>query len=149
MKADPNGVQRLEAAFEFGASVSMNFGVASGGVHVMAGIYFCYDTTNGVALSGYFRAGGNVSVLGLVSVCIELSLSLTYEAASGKALGRATLTVEIELFLFSTSVEIECERKFAGSKSDPTFAQMMSPYHDPDDPTVTIDPWEEYFAAYA
>jgi hypothetical protein len=149
MKVDPNGVQRIEAAFEFGASVSINLGVASGGVHVMAGIYFCYDTTNGVALSGYFRLGGNVSVLGLVSVSIELNLSLTYEAASGKALGRATLTVEIELFLFSTSVEIECERKFAGSKGDPTFAQLMSHYQDPDEPTHTIDPWAEYCASYA
>ena len=149
MKADPNGVQRIEAAFEFGASVSMNFGVASGGVHVMAGIYFCYDTTKGVVLSGYFRVGGNVSVLGLVSVSIELNLSLTYEDASGKALGRATLTVEIELFLFSTSVEIECERKFAGSKGDPTFAELMSSYPDPDDPSVTLHPWAEYCEAYA
>jgi len=44
IEVDAAGVQRLEAALEFGASLSMNFGVASGGVHVMAGIYFAYET---------------------------------------------------------------------------------------------------------
>jgi hypothetical protein len=149
VKADPRGMQRLEAAFEFGASVSMNFGVASGGVHVMAGVYFAYDSGKGAVLTGYFRVGGNVSVLGLVSVSIELYLSLTYESQSGKAVGRATLTVEIELFLFSASVEVACERKLAGSAGDPPFEKLLAPYADPDDPSRTIDPWATYCRAYA
>ncbi len=37
---DPHGIQILEASFEFGASISIDLGVASGGVHVMAGMYF-------------------------------------------------------------------------------------------------------------
>lgn len=149
VKADPGGMQRLEAAFEFGASVSMNFGVASGGVHVMAGVYFAFDTGKGALLTGYFRVGGNVSVLGLVSVSLELNLSLTYESESGKAVGRATLTVEIELFLFSASVEVACERKLAGSSSDPPFEKLLETYEDPDDPSRTIDPWADYCRAYA
>jgi hypothetical protein len=145
---DPDGVQMLEAALEFGASVSVDLGVASGGVHVMAGIYFKFESANGATLSGYFRMGGNVSVLGLISVCVELYLALTYEEASGKAAGRATLTVEVEVFLFSTSVQITCERKFAGSASDPTFAELMAPYEEPD-LGVMVDPWQEYCSAYA
>ena len=146
---DPDGVQMLEASLEFGASVSVDLGVASGGVHVMAGIYFKFETTNGATLSGYFRLGGNVSVLGLISMSVELYLSLTYEEASGKAAGRATLTVEIEVFLFSTSVEITCERKFAGSASDPTFRELMEPYYDPDFPGEIVNPWHDYCGAYA
>lgn len=150
LKVDPRGVQRLEAALEFGASVSMDFVVASGGVHVMAGVYLVVDAEDGAALTGYFRAGGNVSVLGIVSVSIELYLGLTYK--QGKAIGRATLTVEVELFLFSASVEISCERKLAGSSGDPPLELMLAPYPDPDDSSASprmIDPWAEYWAAYA
>ena len=157
IELDARALQRLEAALEFGASLSMDLGVASGGVHVMAGIYLAYESEKGVGLTGYLRAGGNVSVLGLVSVSIELNLSLAYEAASGKAVGRATLTVEIDIFLFSASVEISCERKFAGSASDPSFEQVMSRYRT-GEPGVGVGalevragewPWEQYCEAYA
>jgi hypothetical protein len=146
---DAGGLQRLEAAFEFGASVSMNFGVASGGVHVMGGVYFSYDSAKGATLTGYFRVGGNVSVLGILSVSLELYLALSYEFSSGKAVGRATLTVEIDIFMFSMSVDVSCERKFAGSAGDPSFAELMASYLDPDHPAITVDPWRDYCEAYA
>jgi hypothetical protein len=159
VELDARGLQRLEAALEFGASLSMNFGVASGGVHVMAGIYFAYETNKGAVLTGYFRAGGNVTALGIVSVSIELYLGLVYEAASGKALGEASLTIEIEVFLFSASVEIRCQRKFAGSASDPSFEQVMRPYEASEEGISAAPagmqlpaggwPWQEYWEAYA
>jgi hypothetical protein len=134
---DPHGVQIFEAAFEFGATVSVDFGVASGGVYVMAGIYFKIMADE-AELTGYFRMGGHVSVLGIVSVSIELYLELRYEFASGKCVGKAVLTIEVELFFFSISVQIQCERKFAGSNGDPTFAQMIEP-----------PVWTEYCDAFA
>jgi hypothetical protein len=159
IEVDARGVERLEAALEFGASLSMDFGVASGGVHVMAGIHFAYESSRGAALTGYFRVGGYVTALGIISVSIELCLSLAYEAASGKAVGVATLTIEIEVFLFSASVEIRCERKFAGSASDPSFEEVMRPYLDTEDgvgaPPAGLEvpagewPFERYWAAYA
>lgn len=121
---DPHGVQVLEAAFEFGASLSVDFGVASGGVEVMAGIYFRMEQTE-ASLTGYFRLGGHVNVLGLISASIELYLELLYEFESGKCTGRAQLTIEISVFLFSASVTISCERKFAGSNGDPSLRQML------------------------
>ena len=33
-------MKELEAAFEFGVTASLDLGVASGSVHMMAGIYF-------------------------------------------------------------------------------------------------------------
>jgi hypothetical protein len=143
---DPNGVQMLEAALEFGASAAINLGVAQGGVHVMAGVYFKIESGKGCTLTGYLRLGGNMSVLGLISASIELNLSFTYKD-KGKAYGKATISIEIDIFLFSFSVEVSCERQFAGSDSDPTFEELMAPYTDP--AGQLTDPWTEYCAAYA
>jgi hypothetical protein len=140
----PDGVKLLEAAFEFGAEVSLNFGVASGSLSVMAGIYFRmeFQPDENASLTGYFRARGEVDVLGLISASIELYLELTYEFPTGKATGRATLTIEVEVLMFSATVEITCEKKFGGAK-DPTFAQVMG---------VGLPgarPWDGYCQAFA
>jgi hypothetical protein len=127
LEATAAGVQVLEVSLEFGAYISMNFGVASGGVHAMGGVYIKLDESQGDKLSGYFRMGGEVDVLGLVSASIELCMALAYEAS--KAVGRASITVEIEIVFFSTSVSISCERKFAGSTGDPSFDDVMGPYY--------------------
>ncbi|MFA9445844.1 hypothetical protein [Egicoccus sp. AB-alg6-2] len=145
----PSEVRELEAAFEFGAAVALNFGVASGSVSVMAGIYFRVLTQGGetsAQLAGYFRARGEVDVLGLIRACIEIYLELTYETASGKAVGRASISVEVSVALLSFSVSITCEKKFAGSSGDPTFAEVMGPWAgEPDLPR----PWDEYCDAFA
>lgn len=152
---DPSGIQLLEAAFEFGASISINLGVASGGVHVMAGVYFRMEQ-DACSLSGYFRLGGSVDVLGLITASIELYLELHYEFETGKAVGRAELTIEIEVFIFSGSVTVSCERKFAGSNGDPTFRDLMglNPELALEDELAQIDshsdyPWREYAEAFA
>ncbi|MGO4503742.1 MULTISPECIES: hypothetical protein [unclassified Dyella] len=144
---DPHGVQLMEAAFEFGAAIAVDFGVASGGVHVMAGIYFRMEK-DACQLAGYFRLGGNVSVLGIISVSIELYLALSYDSGTGKAKGEATLTIAVSLFMFSVSAAIHCERSFAGSNGDPSFAALMGPEAGP----VTDDskyPWHDYVDAFA
>ncbi|WP_235531953.1 hypothetical protein [Pelomonas sp. Root1237] len=127
---DPKGVQILEAAFEFGAAISIDFGVASGGVSVMAGIYFRMEA-DAASLTGYFRLEGHVDVLGLITASLELYLELRYEFETGKAVGKATLTIEIEVFIFSGSVTISCEKKFAGSNGDPTLRQLLGLSADP------------------
>ncbi|EPX77573.1 coiled-coil domain-containing protein [Litoreibacter arenae] len=121
---DPNGVQILEASFEFGASISIDLGVASGGVSVMAGIYFRMEQ-DAVSLTGYFRLAGHVDVLGIITASLELYLELRYEFETGKCVGKAELTIEISVFIFSGSVTISCERKFAGSNGDPNLRQML------------------------
>lgn len=152
---DPSGVQLLEASFEFGASISVDFGVASGGVHVMAGVYFRMEQ-DACSLTGYFRLGGYVDVLGLISASLELYLELRYEFESGKCVGRAELTITVEVFVFSGSVTISCEKKFAGSNGDPTFRDLMGfePALPLADELALIDddtayPWREYAEAFA
>lgn len=152
---DPRGVQVLEAAFEFGASVSVDFGVASGGVHVMAGIYYRMEV-NASSLSGYFRLGGHVDVLGLITASLELYLELFYQFESGKCVGKAKLTIEVKVFVFSGSVTITCERKFAGSNGDPSLREMLGfqPELPLEQELAAIDAdtdyaWRDYVEAFA
>ncbi|WP_277369610.1 hypothetical protein [Rhodococcus rhodochrous] len=152
----PQGVRVLEAALEFGAAVELSFVVARGSISVMAGIYFrleLLDDEQTVQLTGYFRARGEVDVLGLISACIELYLELSYRAVTiggqtvAKAVGKASISVEVSVCFASFSVTITCERQFAGSRGDPTFVDMMSPYVD--SLGAEHHPWAEYCEAFA
>ncbi|TAM81019.1 MAG: hypothetical protein EPN47_14155 [Acidobacteria bacterium] len=109
----PAGIRRMAAEFEFGGSFSLNLGVASGGVYVMAG--FSYAYTNGdTELTGYLRCGGSLEVLAIITVSVEFKMGLTYLSAGNKVWGRATLTVEVKVLFFSQSVDLTVEREFAG-----------------------------------
>ena len=146
----PKEVRELEAAFEFGAAVALNFGVASGSVSVMAGVYFRLRTQAGVTdaqLTGYFRARGEVDVLGLITASIEIYLELTYETATGKAVGRASISIEVSVCMLSFSVSVSCEKKFAGSSGDPTFDEVMGVH--PLAVAGAPRPWDEYCDAFA
>ncbi len=144
LQLDTAGLKIVEAAFEFGATASVDLGVASGGVHIMAGIYFKLErkepgTDLAPTLTGYLRMGGYLSVLGLIKISLEFTLSFTYDGGRDKAYGRATLTVQVEIVFFSVSVEITVEKAFGGSSGDPTFGQLF--------PASAT--WEEYAEAFA
>lgn len=136
--AGTDGIELIEGALEFGGSFSIDLIVASGGVTVMAGIYFRYEKAAGLTLCGYFRASGSVEVLGLVSISIDFMLSICYEDSSGKVTGEASLTVKVDLKLFSKSVRLRLRRTFGGSAGDPFFADLIGP-----------GDWDEYRAAFA
>jgi hypothetical protein len=133
-----DGLEVLEASVEFGGNVSIDLGVASGGVYVMAGIYFRIKMSSPESseLTGYIRLGGSLSVLGIITVSIEFYLGLSY--GDGKAWGEARVTVTIEVFLFSGDVTVRCRRELAGSSGDPPFRELM-PH----------DRWQAYAAAFA
>ena len=144
IRLNPTGVVLLEASLEFGAVVALDFGVASGSVSAMGGIYFRLEGSAG-SLAGFFRVRGEVDVLSLISASIELYMALTYAFETGKMIGEASITVSVEVFLFSTSVSINTSRTFAGSNGDPTARDMLF-----DQNTGKIEPsWNEYWAAFA
>lgn len=143
LQIDTAGMKSLEIALEFGAAAAIDIGVASGEVHIMAGIYFGLQRKEGstkldAVLTGYLRLGGSLSVLGLIKVSVEFNLSFTYDGAKDKAYGRATLTVQVSVACFSKSVELTVERGFGGS-SDPVFDQLVTA------PSM----WSEYAGAFA
>ena len=143
IRLSPQGLEVLEMSLEFGAIVALDFGVASGSVSAMAGIYIRLEGKAG-SLTGYFRVRGEVDVLSLISACIELYMSLTYEFDTGKMIGQATISVTVKVLFFSGSVQISAERKFAGSNGDPTVAQMLD-FH----PDGSSKPWDDYCLAFA
>lgn len=132
-----DGMEVLEAAFEFGANISLNLGLASGGVHIMAGIYYRMES-KAAMLEGYLRCGGSLSVLGLITVSVEFYLSLTYITPSGKVYGQATVKVKVEVLFFSKTVSLTVERQFKGSAGDPLFHELVEP-----------SDWEQYCSAFA
>lgn len=138
---DADGVQMVEGALEFGGEFSIDLGVASGGVHILAGIYFQLTDT-ATTLSGFVDVGGEVSVLGIISISLDLNLSLsyTYHSDTGKSVitGRATLTVAIHVLFFSMSVSITMEKSFGNKPGDPRIAQV-----------ITLQDWQDYAAAFA
>jgi hypothetical protein len=144
IRLSPQGLEVLEMSLEFGAIVALDFGVASGSVSAMAGVYIRLEGDAG-SLTGYFRVRGEVDVLSLISACIELYMSLTYEFDTGKLIGRAEVSVTVKVLFFSGSVSISCERKFAGSNGDPTVAQMLD--FQPAD--GSSKPWDDYCLAFA
>ncbi|MFQ6097720.1 MAG: hypothetical protein ACE5O2_08325, partial [Armatimonadota bacterium] len=136
-----DGVEMLEASLEFGGSIAIDIGVASGGVYIMAGIYYKWeDSPSGgsAILTGYLRMGGALCILGIITLSIEFYMSLTYASEGNKVWGEAKLTVKIEILFFSKSVSMTCRREFA----DPpraTFQSLM--------PTKSV--WDEYCEAFA
>jgi hypothetical protein len=130
LELDTRGIKTLEAAIEFGGKISLDLAVAKGAVVMMAGIYYKVsrkDNKDVVQLEGYVRAGGALSVLGLITVSLELRLSLSYlDDGSRSVWGRATLVIKVEIAFFSKSVEVEFEKRFAGSSS--TAALDPNPY---------------------
>lgn len=145
LQLDTAGFKMLEASFEFGATAALDIGVASGEVHIMAGIYFSLqrkeegDSELTAVLTGYLRMGGSLNVLGLIKVSVEFVLSFTYDSGTDKAYGRATLTVHVEVLFFSASVELTVERAFGGQNGDPKFVEMYD----------TADKWSRYALAFA
>ncbi|HEX9855763.1 MAG TPA: hypothetical protein VGC47_10635 [Acidimicrobiia bacterium] len=143
LRLSPDGLDLLEVGLEAGAVLSVDFGVASGSVSAMLGIYMRLEGDGG-SLAGYFRLRGEVDVLGLISASIELYLELLYDFATGKMVGSASLTVKVEVFMFSMSVTIRTERRFAGSNGDPDFVDVMGLEADGSSPA-----WSEYCLAFA
>jgi hypothetical protein len=135
VQLDAHEVKLIEGALEFGGSYSLDIGVASGGVQVLAGIYFALQN-NQSTLSGFLRCGGEVSVLGIVSVSVEFDLSFTYNKP--KVQGRATLTVAVHVAFFSKSVDLTVERSYGRDGGDPTFGEVMD-----------VNAWNAYAGAFA
>jgi hypothetical protein len=138
-----DGVEMVEVSLEFGGNFSLDIGVASGGVHAMAGIYIKYLSTateSYTELTGYVRLGGSLSVLGLIGISVEFYLSLSYVNENGhkKAWGEARMTVEISILFFSIDVELKVRREFAGDSADPVFGD-----------TFSRDDWNSYLEAFA
>ena len=113
IEVDAKGIQRLEFAIEAAASLSLDLGVASGSAHVAIGVYFHFEDQK-TLITGYLRAGGELTILKAVSLHVELYLGLTYASIDGqqKIWGEASVTVEVAVAFLHQSVTIPMRRDF-------------------------------------
>ncbi|MCE7935450.1 MAG: hypothetical protein DYG96_12805 [Chlorobi bacterium CHB2] len=136
-----DGLELMEAALEFGVCASMNIGVASGSVSVMAGIYFKMEMKNGeekISLTGYVRANGELSILGLITISVEFYLGLTWESGPpDRVWGEARVTVKVEILFFSKSFTLTVRKEFV----DPPPPKLKEVIEQPE--------WMEYRRAFA
>jgi hypothetical protein len=109
----------VSAALEFGAIAALDFGVAAGEVHIFGGFYLSLRPSD-VLLSGYFRAGGDFDVLGLITASIEFIMSLNYEDRGGHAWlsGDCEVDIDVSVLFFSASVSLHMHHDFSGSSGD-------------------------------
>lgn len=160
-----DGVELIEVSLEFGIVCSVDLGIASGSVHVTAGIYFSFgqnsDGKDTVVLKGFFKMGGSLSILGLITMSLEFDLVLTYEGPDpGTVTGTATLTVSFSILCFSFSDSVSVEKVFTGDQAPgadhrlgrggtgapPRFIDQIPP-DAPNGTTSTV--WNTYCDAFA
>jgi hypothetical protein len=126
LELDAEGLQFLEGALEFGARAKINlFGVAKGEGCIMAGFYFsirrCRAKASGsvqnlTTLAGYVRVGGNLSIIGLISMSLAIHVEVVWQQPN-RVYGWATLHVEIHMLFFSKGVDVRAEYEFSGSNA--------------------------------
>ncbi|GHH94630.1 hypothetical protein [Streptomyces capillispiralis] len=98
---------KVEMSLEFGAMLAVDFVIARAEVHALGGARFLRHPDGRVELEAFLRIGGSVELLGLVSVSIELRVSLTYLDGPPRLFGRATLVIELDLTLYSETVTVD------------------------------------------
>ncbi len=138
----PHGLLALEASLAAEANLSLDLGVASGGVFTRVGIQYKKEN-DAVTLTAFMRMGGAMEVLGLISYSVDFYLGLDYTTttdAQGNShhllSGEATLTVDVHVAFFSKTVSLSVHRELQGG--DPTFDAIISP-----------DDWQAYLGAFA
>jgi hypothetical protein len=139
-----DGFEILEAALEFGVAASIDLGIASGSAKIVVGIYFKLEEKSGppkhqeTTLTGYFRAHGEVSVMGIISITLDIYLGLTYEFQTNKVTGTATVSISVHIVFFTISASVTVERKFGG-QGDPKFIDAIP----------NLATWQDYASAFA
>ena len=138
VEVEGQSLHQLEAQLDFGAAASLDLIVASASVSVTAGIHVMI--TDGVPdIDGFFRANGQVDLLGIISISLEIYLALAYDGGPPKVFqGTAEFTVRVSVAFFSQSLSFSVSRSFSAG-SDPTF----------DIAFPSAQPWQQRCAAFA
>jgi len=136
----------IEGAFEMGGNISFDFVIARANVHALAGFYFSMPSDGSMTLSAFVRVGGEVDVLGIVGVSVDVYVALFYSPSPGRLgvmRGEAGLTLAVHVLMFSKSVTLALSCSFDIASGDidvrsRSFARML-----------TVENWVEYCGAFA
>jgi hypothetical protein len=107
-----------------GATAVFAFGPAQGGVYIYFGIKAEYARRSaqggggGLSVGILLLAGGNITLLGYISINIQLLLEANYESTTGRLIGSGTLSVSIRIcWCVTVSVSAGVQYTFAGNKA--------------------------------
>jgi hypothetical protein len=89
----------------------------------MIGVYFHFESRNSF-ITGYVSAGGELTILQLISLHIEFYLGLTYASDLGVIWGEADLSVEVTLAFLHKSVTLTMRREFQVGRSQQAVPAM-------------------------
>lgn len=115
----PNAVT-VNGSLAFGGYYSLDVVVASGYVSLEAGVHITYTFSNApvgstdLDVGGFVHLSGGVDVLDLVSVTLDVMLSLTYDSGSASFTGTAQVSLSVDLTFFHTSVSFSVSETFSG-----------------------------------
>jgi len=106
--ADTKGMDSFDVSLQAGAECAIDIAeIVTGDAYIFAGIIYAYDGTH-VTLTAFVTAGGDVSVLGLISASLNVTVTLAYQPGSSPPMlsGTAQLTFEVHVLFFSESVTV-------------------------------------------
>jgi hypothetical protein len=157
LEVSTRGVEVVEASIELVGNLQLDLFVASGRLTIAAGIAFrlvkaeTADDSDEVTLTGYLRAIGRLSVLGLITICAEFYLALEFHKRGDEATvtGRGSVTVSIDILFFHKQVSVEFEKTFVGSSGAGLRALAADESRNTFGDLVSRDDWETYCASFA
>lgn len=147
----------LSAAVEYGLMGAFDSGVVKGVGRVVVGIYIMQNAQGGL-LQGYFYAGGYARILGIISVTVDLRISLTY-STTGRVdgAGRFSVSIGVGPFSWTLTYTVEYQSKKASAIQANDVGALAQPASTPDvqdDGPTPVDlrngqRWKDYRAAFA
>ncbi|WP_165495264.1 hypothetical protein [Actinomadura roseirufa] len=119
-------IEKLDASLEVIGNVALDLAVAAGRVLIELGVFFRREvkekknhsgTYVEVHLGGYLRISGRFSVLGLISLNLELYADAEYvnQDGTGGVFVHAHVTVSIDLTFWHVSVGVSFTKTFLGA----------------------------------
>ncbi len=154
MSVSPHGIESLEASICVGAQIAFSvLDVAQGSLTILVGIIFTVtDVTDAsgkalgkdVLLTAFLRLHGELDVLGIVTVSVDLNVSMTYDVTTKVMVAAGTIKIDVSLLLFSVHVDVPFRKEFHACNNDPTLRQLMPP-----NANNISQYWIDYCDAYA
>jgi hypothetical protein len=150
----------ISASFEFGLVGAFKLAVIKGQGRVTVGLYY-RQAASGTILEGFFYAGGSATVLGIVSICADLTVRVREENGGASGEGRFGVSVGAGPFKWTLRYSVTHSQSGGGGGGVRSNGQLLriAPAGSLADGPVTstfedsaellsTEAWDAYRAAY-
>lgn len=162
----PVGIVRLELSLAFVIELSVDVVVAKGSLRASFGasleltaIEVDGDVSADVTLGAFLDILGEVQVLGLISIVVQVLLTLEYTASTGLLVGEATVTASVDVGFIEKEVSFTISQEMALGDGDGARSALARSAMDGSGTTdaasgfatrfPTPQLWDSYCAAFA